>query len=1128
MLGILTAVTLLMVLSPVSLAVSASSLPAASSVGGSVSPVASASSATVGKGLNAAPGSSISSLSASTLSPSAASAAPASFVGPSGVNCPSLKTAANDPVWAATIRHTKALAAGALASGVPSADLPLPYLGAYPDQVVNGVLTPGDLLSAECRQSGTTSSYPLPAGIAYDGQNDTNGVIQNSTLDSNSVAGILNVNSSSNFYPNSATPTQWGGQLNVVLANVTILGQRGYFFWVQNVIAYDTANDTISFVDDTWNFTSYYSEMLPSSLVSWSPDGGDYSGTWVAFSPYIYCPPPFTVTTYVNSSVNAAGDQVLWYNYSVLTQGHFYADGTYDYLEFNSQAPSGPHQTLAPAPFEASGTQTAVVTEGYEFDAFLGADDGSNNLILGANATEQLKYCSLAPSNDCTPTHFAYSSVPAAVNYGSQTGESTVGVAVNYVGETAYLSAGPLLARGLWNYTAEAGDAAGNTEVVNAISVSGSPLALTAQPYFFVFFENPGVASEGYGWAPDVPVWYLSAGTWNYTIMLADYAEQNGTIVVGSSPVTLTAVLPYSPDSGVYTPLWAFNNAQVAGISSSGAGTVSDQYVLFNNPTSSCIACDSTPDANLSSAFFSANDYSFPSFSGLFLSGTNAYIDVNAAPTFCVFWNGTTGFYLNLQFYRTSNVTLSHAQGIRGWPEMQEISFYALVPASQNPAPQADVYVWNSTHDLIMSNTFVAVAPALGAVSPDQLVLYGGSGNVVWGNTFEDPPNTTLGASYAGIGEAEGGDLLYNNNLSIDNPVVYLPYNFPNVADCLPQSLGGCANNETGNPWYYNLFTNTWNVTPQAASNVVETVNGFSLSGNVLGSFYPTQGGNYYWNYGTSPNNYSTNPYVSRFLYTNWSLVYPLGCGSIQAPGAPCGTPPPVVPAYQNGMHSGGDDAPLLLALSFREVGLVPGTNWSASLNGQVIHANGSVITWGSLETGTYRYTVASVPGYIVFPSSGTIDLTGPISTPTTITFMPMYPVTFTETGLPSGTNWTVTLNGTPQASTTSTIVFLEVNGSYAFSVRSVAGYNAVLTGGSVFVKGAAFRVSVPFMSTAGVPQFLGMPADQGYALLGGIIAVVIVVGVVVALLIRRRGKTPPSATTTPSTPSGEGVPPPP
>ncbi|MGI0156530.1 MAG: hypothetical protein ACREDE_10435, partial [Thermoplasmata archaeon] len=394
-------------------------------------------------------------------------------------------------------------------------------------------------------------------------------------------------------------------------------------------------------------------------------------------------------------------------------------------------------RSLRPAPFEASATTTHLVNEGYEFDAFIGADDGSNQLVLAAGASEQLKYCSL---RECSPTRSAYANVPAAVNFGSQTGEQTVGVDVNFAGPTAYLSAGPLIPHGLWNFTGQAGVAPGNIEVRNHITVTGSPVPVVQQPYVFVFFEDTELASEGYQWAADQPSWHLMPGTYRYDLLLSDYREQSGMITVGSNPVTLTATLPYAKATGVYTPLWAFDNAQLAGISSTGSGTVASQYLLFNNPTSGCSHCGGAPDGSLSPLFFSLNDYAFKTFSGVFLSGTSRYVDVNAPPSFRVLDTGSasTSFYLNFQFYETSHVTLSNAAAIRGWPLQGEIGFYVTVPASQNPAPQGDVYVWDSTHDLVMSNQFDAEVPVGGFVSPDQLVLYGGTDNVVWGNTFLD------------------------------------------------------------------------------------------------------------------------------------------------------------------------------------------------------------------------------------------------------------------------------------------------------------------------------------------------------------------------------------------------------
>ena len=934
----------------------------------------------------AVPAASPSPLGASTAAPSASTM-------PTPAACSSLESVANDPDYAAFVQNVGSVAHDASAAGLPSTDLHLPYSGPYADQTINGVPTAGSQLSSECDQSLEAASQTDPTGVDYAGAVDNATGVHDVTLESNSVAGILTVNSQTqNFYPGSGTPTQWGGQENAVLPNVTILGKEcpgatcsasgtgNYAFWIQNVISYDSNNDTISFVDDTWNFTSGSSEMFSNSLVDWSPNGGNYTGVWVAFSPYFHVAPPFTVTTYVNTSVDSAGDQILWYNYSVESPTVTINNGNYDYLVFNSQPTTGGPLALSPPDFEASAHSHHEVTDGYEFDAFIGADDGSNQLMLQANATMQVQYCVQLPY--CTPTSFAYASVPAAVNYGMQTGEQTVGIAVNYVGTTADMVAGPLITHGLWNYTGQTGVNPGSIPVTNALSVSGDPEgALTTQPYFFVFFESTNYTSQGYQWAPDVPTWYLMPGTYNYEIMLADYTQQNGTITVGASPVTLTAVLPYNALMGVYTPLWAFGDAQLAGISSSGSGTITSQYVPFNNPTTTYWGF--TPN-NLSANFYSADDYSFPSFTGVLLYGTSAYVDLNDLPAFSVVHTTRSvarSYYLGIELFETSHVTLSNDPLIMGWPSWEEISFYISVPATQNPAPQAEVFVWNSTDDLIMSNNFVGTPTSSGSyVSPDELILYGGSNNVVWGNTFRDPHGVNPGSTYAGLGLAESGDLIYNNNLSVDNPVVYLPYNWANVADCLPQYLGGCGSNSPDNGWFYNdpanLVGNTWNVTPQSASNVVNTVNGFPLSGSVLGPAVTTQGGNYYWNLGTSPNNYTTSPYVSRAYYSDWSNIFPLGCGSIQAPGAPCGTAPPITGAYEDGIAVGGDYAAYGPTVIFSESGLTANTIWTVTLGGLPSSTDGSTIVAG-VAYGTYAFTIAAPEGWSASVTSGSILASG-------------------------------------------------------------------------------------------------------------------------------------------------------
>jgi hypothetical protein len=381
-----------------------------------------------------------------------------------------------------------------------------------------------------------------------------------------------------------------------------------------------------------------------------------------------------------------------------------------------------------------------------------------------------------------------------------------------------------------------------------------------------------------------------------------------------------------------------------------------------------------------------------------------------------------------------------------------------------------------------MSNTFVGTPPTSGHVAPDELVMYGGTDNEVWGNTFLDPPGVThsYSGSYAGIAMAESGDLIYNNNFEVDNPVVLLPFNYANVADCLPQSLGGCSHNQPGNAWYYNVLANvignSWNITPQPASNV-HTFNGYSLSGNVMGAGFTVvgatsagQGGNFWWNYGHtgagSVNNASTLPYVSRFAYTDWSNIFPLGCGTIEPPNGPCIVAPPVVGSYENGIEVGGDYAPIIptVTVTFTESGLPAGTGWSVTV-GSTTHSSTNTTILFQEGNGSYSYT-ATVTGGI---GGNSVPFT--VSGPTSV-HVQFYKATFTESKLPTGTSWQVTANGmTLSASAPTSIVFYVTNGTYPYSIGPISGYHTV-DHGTFVITGTSLTVHSTFAPTTYTVKF--------------------------------------------------------
>jgi hypothetical protein len=143
----------------------------------------------------------------------------------------------------------------------------------------------------------------------------------------------------------------------------------------------------------------------------------------------------------------------------------------------------------------------------------------------------------------------------------------------------------------------------------------------------------------------------------------------------------------------------------------------------------------------------------------------------------------------------------------------------------------------------------------------------------------------------------------------------------------------------------------------------------------------------------------------------------------------------------------------LLFPVTFFESGLPVGTTWSVDLNGSFDTGNTSALTY--LEpNGTSAFSVHGINGLLVSPSSGQVDVAGgPVNV--TISFgLPTFPITFSENGLPSGTDWSVALDGDLAASVTPTIQFTVPNGSHMFVVEPLAGWSPSPAGGVIPVAG--------------------------------------------------------------------------
>jgi hypothetical protein len=253
--------------------------------------------------------------------------------------------------------------------------------------------------------------------------------------------------------------------------------------------------------------------------------------------------------------------------------------------------------------------------------------------------------------------------------------------------------------------------------------------------------------------------------------------------------------------------------------------------------------------------------------------------------------------------------------------------------------------------------------------------------------------------------------------------------------------------------------------------------------------------------------------------------------------------------------------------VTFTETGLPAGTTWSTVLGGVQLTTTANAITFHE-PNGSFGYAVGAVTGYTPNPSSGSVVVDG-AAVDRTVTFSSnatsppttRYAVTFSQTGLPAGTSWNVTLNGTLQVSQLQSVTFSEPNGSYRFIVGPARGYTIVPASGTVEVTGSTVSEAIDYTpispppslpsNGSSAPKVLGLPPVEGYVLIGGVLLLVFLLILAVALVSRRRQRPPnavgspppagaagsasggasnppPSGVVGPAPPGGEYPPPPP
>ncbi len=173
----------------------------------------------------------------------------------------------------------------------------------------------------------------------------------------------------------------------------------------------------------------------------------------------------------------------------------------------------------------------------------------------------------------------------------------------------------------------------------------------------------------------------------------------------------------------------------------------------------------------------------------------------------------------------------------------------------------------------------------------------------------------------------------------------------------------------------------------------------------------------------------------------------------------------------------------------FVETGLPAGTNWTVTVSGnghgqeakdehQSQTTDAATMNF-TLPNATYHYTVAKVAGsfFIDHSQAGKFVVAGASPAPIAVAWItpPVFNATFNESGLPSGTNWSVAVSGfggthiSETASSTGTsIVFALPNGTYHYKIAEVLGF--VASGPSragLVITDAAVSVNVSFLQVA-------------------------------------------------------------
>lgn len=443
----------------------------------------------------------------------------------------------------------------------------------------------------------------------------------------------------------------------------------------------------------------------------------------------------------------------------------------------------------------------------------------------------------------------------------------------------------------------------------------------------------------------------------------------------------------------------------------------------------------------------------------------------------------------NILSWNEVNVTGQSSIGVYSNDQNSQIEYNMVTvngTASRGISGQGILRILGNSVNVTGDNTYAITAP-YGIISDNTILIsgqytygvyaIGGESASIIGNVINSLGNNNYGIGIEGSFETVTGNTVFTGN---DSGTAFFALTLISsvVAD------NNLSNSSTGiqstsyssayDTFFGNSLYNDWTVfSVSGTSSILFYHNNFVN----FSSLQVTGNGNATWD----------NGYPSGGNY--WSSYS--GPDLFSGPGQNISGSDGIIDQQYNITGSNIDYYPLVSPWSmpravFTQTGLPQGTDWTVTFNGQSMTSSSASISFDITDASyaSYSYSVPSVAGYTNTPTSGNVDFTG-TGTSTQIAFTaipaPTYTVKFSQSGLPSGTGWEITMNGASGTSTGSTISFTVHNGTYSYSLDAVSGFSPNASGGNVTVSGQNADITISFTVVKYAVQFstLGLPSGM-------------------------------------------------